>query len=114
MRYAGERISWPEANRRYERAGRQGHTFYFDLGDGHVLDGGAEGNSARWINHGCSPNVEATQVGTRIELHALRTIRAGQELLLDYQLVLDEAWLEAELYTCRCDSSACRGTMLAG
>ena len=44
--------------------------------------------------------------------YALRAIRAGEELFLDYSLVVDET--EApEAFGCSCGTAQCRGTMLA-
>jgi SET domain-containing protein len=39
----------------------------FEVEDGRVIDGGIEGNSARWINHACMPNCIAEEafVGSR-------------------------------------------------
>lgn len=40
---------------RHDEAARRSnypdHTFFFDLGDGGVIDRAAGGNSSRWINH---------------------------------------------------------------
>jgi SET domain-containing protein len=87
----------------------------FDLGDGLVIDGSRGGNSARWINHGCVPNCEAVVVGRRIEIHALRDIEPGEELLLDYQLQLelDPEDADTSVYACRCRAASCRSSMLA-
>jgi SET domain-containing protein len=113
MQYRGERIDWDEANARYERAAvERGHTFFFDIGNDLVLDGGSGGNSSRWINHGCTPNVEATIKGKRVYLYALRRILPGEELLLDYRLEMaDDS--DRDSYACRCSSADCRETMLA-
>lgn len=115
MSYRGEVIDWDEANRRYQEAGETGHTFFFDIGDDRVIDGGVGGNSARWINHGCVPNVEATVRGTTVDFHALRPIAPGAELLLDYRLVVDPemSQQEQDAFVCRCSAESCRGTMLA-
>ena len=115
MDYRGELIDWDEANARYADGGAErGHTFYFDLGDGWVIDGGVGGNSARWINHGCAPNVHAVVEGDRVSFVALRDIEVGEELLLDYRLELDEGADEEERswYACRCAAPDCRRTML--
>jgi hypothetical protein len=80
-----------------------------------VIDGGVQGNSARWINHSCEPNCEATQEGERVFIHALRDIAAGEELFYDYGLVIDEPitpQLRAD-YPCWCGHATCRGTLLA-
>jgi SET domain-containing protein len=114
--YRGTVRSWQDAVRDYHDSDAEhGHTFFFDLGDGQVIDGGLGGNSARWINHGCDPNCEGVRTGDRIVIHARRDIEPGEELLLDYRLQLeDDADAEArEMYACRCSASSCRRTMLA-
>jgi SET domain-containing protein len=116
IEYKGEIITWDEALRRHPHDPDQpNHTFYFHLDDGHVIDGKYQGNSARWINHSCAPNVEAEQDGNRVFLKALREITPGEELFFDYGLVID-ARLTASLkreYACWCGAKQCRGTMLA-
>jgi SET domain-containing protein len=114
--YRGELIDWPEATRRYQDLDvAEGHTFFFDLGDGRVIDGGQGGNSSRWINHGCEPNCEAVVEGGSVEILAARDIVKGEELLLDYALELDPTATadERAAYACRCGASTCRSTMLA-
>lgn len=113
--YEGEIISWEQACADHEAAGTAGHTFYFDLGDGTVIDGGANGNDARWINHGCEPNCETEADGDRVTITTVRDIAAGDELFIDYNLVIDDPDdpEEQALYTCRCGAAGCRGTMLA-
>lgn len=114
--YRGTLISWKAAQRRYERStAEDGHTFFFDLGDGRVIDGADEGNSARWVNHSCEPNCETEQEGSRVFFHALREIKPGEELSIDYRLQVGgrkTRSLKAQ-YRCRCGTPRCRGTMLA-
>ncbi len=115
--YAGEVIDWEVAQARWEDAdGDPDHTFFFDLGDGRVIDGGSGGNEARFINHGCDPNCETIDDEGTIHVITLRPIPAGAELFIDYRLSLDDDASEeaAAVYACRCGSPACRGTMLAG
>lgn len=116
IEYTGERISWKEALRRHPHDPAQPtHTFYFQLDGGDVIDALHGGNSARWINHSCAPNCEASEENGRIFIHALRPIAAGEELNYDYGLVIDEP-LTDELkadYACRCGAPECRGTLLA-
>ncbi len=116
IEYKGEIISWKEALRRHPHDPSQpNHTFYFHLDDGHVIDGKHQGNSAKWINHSCEPNLEAEQVGDRVFLMALHDIEPEEELFFDYGLVIDErmtAKLKKE-YACWCGAPSCRGTMLA-
>jgi uncharacterized protein len=116
IEYGGEVIPWAEAQARYEHSDAvAGHTFFFDLGDGSVIDGGRGGNSARWLNHGCEPNCEAVQYADKIVIRAGRPITAGEELLIDYHLAVEGRSNAATraLYTCRCGAPSCCGTMLA-
>ncbi|TAK96372.1 MAG: SET domain-containing protein [Aquabacterium sp.] len=116
LEYRGEIITWQEALDRHPHDPSQpNHTFYFHLDDGHVIDGKYQGNSAKWINHSCDPNLEAEQDGDRVFLKALRDIAVGEELFFDYGLIID-ARMTAKLkkeYACWCGSPKCRGTMLA-
>lgn len=116
LEYKGEIITWQEALDRHPHDPEQpNHTFYFHLDDGHVIDGKYKGNSAKWINHSCEPNLEAEQDGDRVFLKALRDIEPGEELFFDYGLVID-ARLTPKLkkeYACWCGTPSCRGTMLA-
>jgi SET domain-containing protein len=115
--YKGERVPWVVAMRRSPRDATQpDHTFFFDLGNGFVIDGAVGGNSARWINHSCDPNCEPELDGDRIFVRAMRRIAAGDELSIDYALVGDEPKTKKlrERYACRCGARNCRGTMISG
>lgn len=113
--YKGETIEWTAAIRQYESTGTAGHTYFFGLSDGRVIDGGHLGNSARWLNHSCNANCEALEIEERVFIHASTAIAPGEELFLDYQLAVD-ATTDEEVrlsYVCQCGASGCRGTMLA-
>ncbi len=116
IEYKGEVIDWKEALRRHPHDPAQpNHTFYFHIDDTRVIDGGVQGNAARWINHSCEPNCEADEQEGRIFIKALRRIRAGEELSYDYGLIIDERYtpkLKAE-FPCWCGTKYCRGTLLA-
>jgi SET domain-containing protein len=116
LEYKGERTSWKKALKREAHdPDNPYHTFFFSLDDGRVIDGGVQGNAARWINHSCDPNCEASEDDdNRVFIHALRDIEAGEELNYDYGLVVDERRTPAlkRAYGCRCGAGACRGTML--
>ncbi|MGF6346849.1 SET domain-containing protein [Variovorax sp. W2I14] len=92
-------------------------TYLFGLSDGTTIDGAEGGNATRHLNHACEPNCEAQeehgeggQLVLRIE--AIRHIRAGEELFIDYALNVD-ADPDPQDYLCRCGSIRCRGTLLA-
>jgi hypothetical protein len=116
IEYKGEVITWKEALRRHPHDPAQpNHTFYFHIDDGRVIDGGVNGNAARWINHSCDPSCEADEQDGRVFIKALRNIAAGEELSYDYGLIIDEPYtkkLKAE-FPCWCGSDSCRGTLLA-
>jgi SET domain-containing protein len=116
IEYTGERIDWPEALRRAEAsAGPVNHTFFFSLADGNVIDGGSQGNDARWINHACEPNCEAYEDEGKVFIHSLMEIEKGEELNYNYALVYEARHTAAvkKSFECRCGTPGCLGTMLA-
>ena len=114
IEYKGERISWEEADRRYDDSIQPHHTFLFAVDDKTVIDGGRYGNDARWINHSCDPNCEAVEEDGRIFIESIRDIEPGEELTYDYSYILDERHTAAvkARYPCYCGSPKCRGTIL--
>jgi SET domain-containing protein len=116
IEYAGKRISEKQAEKRFGLDPENPHhTFFFSLQSGKLIDGGDEGNDARWINHSCEPNCEAQEEKGRVYIHALRDLIRGEELCYDYGLVIEETMTRAlkQAYRCRCGTEQCRGTMLA-
>jgi SET domain-containing protein len=116
LEYLGERISYEQAcEEAAARDDESNHTFLFSLEDGNVIEGGRNGNDARWINHCCEPNCEAREEEGRIFIYALRDISRGEELNYDYGLVLDARYTPAlkRAFACHCGKPTCRQTMLA-
>ncbi|MGF6995486.1 SET domain-containing protein [Paraburkholderia sp. GAS32] len=60
----------------------------FELSNGRMIDGSRGGNSARFLNHACSPSCEAIEVGDRV-IHALAAVDPGEELLIGYGLAIE-------------------------
>ena len=58
----------------------------------------------RFINHSCAPNTFMRRTRERAEFYALRDIRAGEELTVDYE----DSHHEGRL-ACRCGAARCRG-----
>jgi len=115
IEYTGERISHQEADARYSEAhANSPHTMLFTVNDDIVIDATRRGNSARWINHSCSPNCEIEDEDNRIFIETRRAIRPGEELTYDYNLQLGERHTAAaeRAHRCFCGSRRCRGTML--
>jgi uncharacterized protein len=116
VEYLGERITSDESAIRAEQGGGPvNHTFFFSLADGKVIDGGSEGNDARYINHACEPNCEAYEEDGRVFIYALQDIEEGEELNYNYALIYEERHTPAvkKLFECRCGAPSCTGTMLA-
>jgi SET domain-containing protein len=114
IEYRGQRISPAEADRRYEDTKvKHPRVLLFSVDGRTVIDGGVEGNEARFINHSCEPNCEAVTERRRIWIYALRDIRAGEELTYDYNLTgeTEDPEDQRKRYPCHCGSEKCRGTL---
>ena len=115
IEYLGERVSHAEADRRYEGKGAgDNHTFLFIADDATVIDAGIDGNDARFVNHGCTPNCESVIEESRVFIDALRAIAPGEELTYDYQIQRepDDPPDIDVVFACRCGQAGCRGTMM--
>ncbi len=122
IEYKGERRTHAQVDRDSGGDVESGHTFMFTLNDQYVIDGARGGNSARWINHSCSPNCEALieeydgsdRRKDKVVIEALRNIKAGEELTYNYGITLAEPQTARlkKVWACRCGSRNCTGTML--
>jgi uncharacterized protein len=115
IEYCGDRVTHREADLRYEHKHiTDNHTFLFIVDRGVVIDGGVNGNDARFINHSCDPNCESVIDDRRVFIEAIRTIRPGEELTYDYQIGRDREDPPDvdEIFACRCGAAGCRGSML--
>jgi uncharacterized protein len=112
IEYKGERISDEESEHLYTETT---HTFLFMLENNEVIDGSRNGNNARWINHSCEPNCEASEEDGRVFIDALSNLEAGDEITIDYNLYLEARYTAAlkRQYACGCGTEQCRGTLLA-
>lgn len=122
--YTGEMISAAEAAARAEARSLQNPRapiYIFELDAEHFIDAsaGTENPSAgtisagadfaRFINHSCDENCEALARERRIEIRAIRDIRAGEELSLDYGFAL-AGFFERP---CRCGAKNCAHYIVA-
>jgi SET domain-containing protein len=117
IEYVGEIISAKEAEDRHPHdPADPNHTFYFQVDEDKVIDALHGGNSARWINHCCTPNCKPDVVDGRVFIKAKKNISMGEELNYDYGLIIDEPITKRLIaqYPCWCGSPKCRGTLLAG
>ena len=103
IEYTGEKINRKETKIRAERE----FNYLFTLNSYWTIDGSAGGSGAEYINHCCEPNVEAAiSEDERILYYALRDIKKGEEMTIDYRFGAD-----VEKHSCDCGAPNCRGTI---
>ena len=101
--YTGERIMTFEA----ERRARKRHILRICAIDSRwSLDGSRGGNGTHYINHSCEPNSYMKILYGHIQFYALRDIRPGEEITIDYEYTL-----HSDTKRCHCKAPACRGTI---
>ncbi len=100
--FEGERISDCEARR---RVGCGGRVMICEVGDGWSIDASRGGNATAFINHSCAPNCFTRIMHGRLLFFALRDIRAGEELTIDYTPSQHPG------LPCQCGASNCLGVM---
>lgn len=106
IQFTGELITEREARRRARRRfsmRKDARIYTFRLNRRSVLDGSVGGSGAEFINHSCDPNLTTRRIRGQIFLYSFRTIRAGEELTVDYGFRCS--------HPCHCGSARCRGTM---
>ena len=101
--YAGERITSLEAE---HRGRRRRKLRICDLDGRWSLDGSRGGNGTHYINHSCEPNAYMKTLRGHVLFFALRDIRPGEEITIDY-----ENTLHSDRKRCTCGALSCRGTI---
>ena len=101
--YTGERISDLEARR---RARNRRVLRICDIDGRFSLDGARGGNGTHYINHSCTPNTYMKTIYGHVLFFALRDIKPGEEITIDY-----EQTLHPDSKRCRCGAENCRGTI---
>ncbi|OAA71287.1 histone H3 lysine 36 (K36) methyltransferase [Cordyceps fumosorosea ARSEF 2679] len=90
--YIGEVINEATFRRRMLQYDREGikHFYFMSLNKNEFVDATRKGNLGRFCNHSCVPNcyVDKWVVGDKLRMgiFALRTIRAGEELVFNYNV----------------------------
>jgi SET domain-containing protein len=100
--YTGEKISNAEANQRARRRKLR----ICAINERWSLDGSRGGNGTHYINHSCEPNAFMKILYGHILFIALRDIKPGEEITIDY-----ESTLHSDEKKCSCGASSCRGTI---
>ena len=77
LEYTGKKIPTALADTMTSR-------YLFEIDEDWTIDGSPRSNTARYINHSCEPNTEAEIEDGRILIHAVRNIKKGEELTIDY------------------------------
>jgi len=84
--------------------------YCIDMGDSYSLEPHAP---FRFLNHSCEPNCQILQwedfytTPSPLQVHAIRHIRPGEQLTIDY------AWSSDGAIRCMCGSERCRGWIVA-
>ena len=78
--------------------------YLFNINKRFDLDGDFKFNTARLINHSCSPNCEVSGKGLKVWVYAIKDIKKGDELSYDYGFSFDE---DFKNYPCRCGAKNC-------
>ena len=101
--YVGERINDLEAQK---RARRRRILRICDIDGRFSIDGSRGGNGTHYINHCCEPNAYMRTLYGHVLFFALRDIRPGEEITIDY-----EQTLHPDSKRCFCGAKTCRGTI---
>ncbi len=115
IEYVGEKITKAESDRRadipLERAKinkKYGAVYLFELNKRYDLDGDVPYNTAKYINHSCSPNCETDIIRGHIWIIALSDVKKGEELSYNYGY----GYEDFEEHECRCGADNCVGYIL--
>ncbi|TQW00458.1 SET and WW domain-containing protein [Cordyceps javanica] len=109
--YIGEVINEATFRRRMLQYDREGikHFYFMSLNKNEFVDATRKGNLGRFCNHSCVPNcyVDKWVVGDKLRMgiFALRAIRAGEELVFNYNV--DR--YGADPQPCYCNELTCVG-----
>lgn len=115
IEYVGEIINKKEGDKRarlqYKLSKKDpslGRTYIFELNNKYDLDGNVLYNPARLINHSCKPNAKYKQIGLRIFIVAIKSIKKGEEITYDYGYDLEDY----KGNPCRCNKPNCIGYII--
>ena len=76
--------------------------YFFGVNKKWSIDGSSRKNTARYINHSCQPNAEATVSNHhRVWIWSRRNIKAGEEITYDYGREYFEGIIEP--VGCKCE-----------
>lgn len=67
-----------------EEGYKRGGKYLLAMDRNYIIDGSPRSNIARYVNHSCRPNAKAYTTGVRVWIWSLRTIKAGEEITMNY------------------------------
>ena len=97
----GEAISVREARRRARGVAR---IMIVELSETRAIDASQSTDPLRFTNHSCQPNAVLRIRQGRVEFYAMRDVRVGEELTVNYGETHHEGRLR-----CRCGAPGCVG-----
>ncbi len=99
----GEAISVKEARRRAKGVAR---IMIVELSERRAIDASQSTDPLRFTNHSCQPNAVLRIRQGRVEFYAMRDVRVGEELSVNYGETHHEGKLR-----CRCGAAHCVGRL---
>lgn len=96
LEYKGKRIPTAFADTLKSR-------YLFEIDQSWTIDGATRANIARYVNHSCEPNCEATIRDGHVLIYAARNIAQGEEITIDY----GEEYFDEFIRPLGCKCAAC-------
>lgn len=84
-----------------EEVARRRGRYFFEVSEKYAIDGSPRSNTARYINHSCRPNAEAFISGRRVWVWSKKSIKAGEQITLDYGEAYFNDYIKPK--GCRCE-----------
>ena len=115
LQYVGEKINKTEGSKREIIQGKRasknkkyGVVYVFELDKKWDIDGSFEYNTAKYINHSCSPNCSISIKNGKIWIVSKMTIKKGEKITYNYGYDF-EGW---QHHKCKCGCANCVGYIL--
>ena len=105
IQYKGKKVS-TNITAKDSKYDNEKEIYLFSLSKNFDLDGDFKFNTARLINHSCSPNCEVWENNKQLWVFASRDIKKNEELTYDYGFSFDKDYKQ---YVCKCGEKNCVG-----
>ena len=118
IQYIGDKVTKKEGDKRADRQIRKakkdknnGMVYVFELNKRYDIDGDADYNFAKFINHSCNPNCEVDIVNDEIWISSIKKIKKNEELCYDYGFEFDKE--DYKDHICKCGDKNCIGFIIS-